>query len=108
MANSSVDSSVIDVEYEQPACTTRHAWVRVPIEPSQSERALLKEKIARLLKEKNAVMVSHYYVHPDLQDLAEATGCKHCRTRNCTTHSIPSSCTDHVQSHSANSSSRIF
>jgi quinolinate synthase len=46
----------------------------VPIEPSQSERALLKEKIAALLKEKNAVMVSHYYVHPDLQDLAEATG----------------------------------
>jgi quinolinate synthase len=32
------------------------------------------QKIARLLKEKNAVMVSHYYVHPDLQDLAEATG----------------------------------
>jgi len=27
-----------------------------------------------MLKEKNAVMVSHYYVHPDLQDLAEATG----------------------------------
>jgi quinolinate synthase len=27
-----------------------------------------------LLKEKNAVMVSHYYVHPDLQDLAEETG----------------------------------
>ena len=28
----------------------------------------------RLLKERNAVMVSHYYVHPDLQDLAEETG----------------------------------
>jgi quinolinate synthase len=26
------------------------------------------------LKERNAVMVSHYYVHPDLQDLAEETG----------------------------------
>jgi quinolinate synthase len=34
----------------------------------------LKDKIRRLLKEKNAVMVSHYYVHPDLQDLAEETG----------------------------------
>ena len=67
-------NAVIDVEYEQPACATRHAWVRVPVEPSPTERQALKEKIARLLKEKNAVMVSHYYVHPDLQDLAEATG----------------------------------
>jgi len=67
-------NKVIDVEYEQPACATRHAWARVPVEPSPSERAALKERIARLLKEKNAVMVSHYYVHPDLQDLAEATG----------------------------------
>jgi len=60
--------TVIDVEYEQPACSTRHAWARVPVEPSPSDRVLLKEKITRLLKEKNAVMVSHYYVHPDLQD----------------------------------------
>jgi quinolinate synthase len=64
----------IDVEYEQPACSTRRAWARVPVEPGPSERAALKKKITRLLQEKNAVMVSHYYVHPDLQDLAEATG----------------------------------
>lgn len=67
-------STLIDVEYEQPACATRHAWARVPVEPAAAERAALKAKITRLLKEKNAVMVSHYYVHPDLQDLAEATG----------------------------------
>ena len=64
----------IDVEYEQPSCPTQHAWARVPVEPSPAERAALKDKIRRLLKEKNAVMVSHYYVHPDLQDLAEETG----------------------------------
>ena len=71
----------IDVEYEQPdkaaagaVCSTKHAWARVPPEPSQAERAALKDKIRRLLKEKNAVMVSHYYVQPDLQDLAEETG----------------------------------
>ncbi len=66
-----------DVEYEQPegdVCSTRHAWARVPAEPSQAERAELKDRIRRLLKERNAVMVSHYYVHPDLQDLAEETG----------------------------------
>lgn len=68
----------IEVEYDQPAggavCTTRHAWARVPQEPSQPERAALKQRIRQLLREKNAVMVSHYYVHPDLQDLAEETG----------------------------------
>lgn len=67
-----------NVEYEQPAqgtvCSTKHAWARIPAEPSATERAALKDKIRRLLKEKNAVMVSHYYVHPDLQDLAEETG----------------------------------
>ncbi len=67
-------SDVIDVEYEQPACSTQHAWARVPVEPTADERTALKDKIKRLLKEKNAVMVSHYYVHPDLQDLAEETG----------------------------------
>ena len=74
-------TTVIDVEYEQPGeaasgavCSTQHAWARVPPEPTADERAALKDKIRRLLKEKNAVMVSHYYVHPDLQDLAEETG----------------------------------
>lgn len=68
------DSSVIDVEYEQPACPTQHAWARVPVEPGPRQRAALKERIRQLLKERNAVMVSHYYVHPDLQDLAIETG----------------------------------
>ena len=73
----------IAVDYDQPdtsdaavagVCSTRHAWARVPVEPTPSERAALKDKIRGLLKAKNAVMVSHYYVHPDLQDLAEETG----------------------------------
>ena len=75
--------TTIAVDYEQPeagttgggaACSTRHAWARVPVEPTAAERDALKDKIRRLLQEKNAVMVSHYYVHPDLQDLAEETG----------------------------------
>lgn len=68
------DTAIIDVEYEQPACPTRHAWARVPVEPGPEQRAELKNRIRRLLKERNAVMVSHYYVHPDLQDLAVETG----------------------------------
>jgi quinolinate synthase len=66
-----------DVEYEQPeggVCSTRHAWARVPAEPTPAERDALKDRIRRLLKARDAVMVSHYYVHPDLQDLAEETG----------------------------------
>ena len=75
--------TVKEVDYEQPqrdapasaaVCATKHAWARVPVEPGPAERAALKDQIRRLLKEKNAVMVSHYYVHPDLQDLAEETG----------------------------------
>ncbi|WP_077001088.1 quinolinate synthase NadA [Variovorax sp. KK3] len=75
-------SALISVDYEQPVlppdagsvCDTRHAWARVPAEPSAAEREALKQRIRRLLRERDAVMVSHYYVHPDLQDLAEETG----------------------------------
>ena len=72
--------NIIDVEYERPAaptgatCITQYAWARVPPEPDAAQRAALKDHIRRLLHEKNAVLVSHYYVHPDLQDLAEETG----------------------------------
>jgi quinolinate synthase len=72
--NIASDSTVIEVEYEQPACPTQHAWARVPVEPGPKQREALKERIRQLLKERNAVMVSHYYVHPDLQDLAIETG----------------------------------
>ena len=73
----------IAVDYDQPdtsdaavagGCSIRHAWARVPVDPTPAERAALKDKIRGLLRAKNAVMVSHYYVHPDLQDLAEETG----------------------------------
>ncbi len=68
------EQTVIDVEYEQPACPTKHAWARVPVEPTPVQREQLKARIRELLKARNAVMVSHYYVHPDLQDLAVETG----------------------------------
>ena len=72
----------IAVDYEQPdttagqatTCNTHHAWARVPQEPTATERIRLKDRARALLQEKNAVMVSHYYVHPDLQDLADETG----------------------------------
>ena len=65
------------VEYEHPQQGTScvaHAWARTPATPSAEERVVLKERIKRLLKEKQAVLVAHYYVDADLQDLAEETG----------------------------------
>ncbi|TKB27334.1 quinolinate synthase NadA [Desulfopila sp. IMCC35006] len=41
---------------------------------SKVETAHLKERIKRLLKEQNAVLVAHYYTDGALQDLAEETG----------------------------------
>jgi quinolinate synthase len=67
------------IEFERPdetqgASCTQEAWARVPAAVSSTEKIALKEKIKRLLKEKNAVLVAHYYVDADLQDLAEETG----------------------------------
>ena len=38
------------------------------------DKAMLFEQIERLLKQRDAVLVAHYYVDGDLQDLAEQTG----------------------------------
>lgn len=65
------------VEYDHPqaglSCTAQ-AWARLPEAPEAAERAALKDKIRKLLKEREAVLVAHYYVDADLQDLAEETG----------------------------------
>jgi quinolinate synthase len=67
------------VEFERPVMESgtscvAHAWARTPANPSPEEKAVLKARIKQLLKEKEAVLVSHYYVDADLQDLAEETG----------------------------------
>ena len=38
------------------------------------QKTVVKDKIKRLLKEQDAVLVAHYYVERDLQELAEETG----------------------------------
>jgi len=67
------------VEFERPqmetgSSCTANAWARVPATPTADERHALKARIKQLLKEKQAVLVAHYYVDGDLQDLAEETG----------------------------------
>jgi len=45
-----------------------------PARLSVDEKQLYREKIKRLLKERDAVMVAHYYTDPEIQALAEETG----------------------------------
>ncbi len=59
----------IEIAYDHPdtahhTCSTAHAWAKKPREPEANEKAALIERIKRLLKEQDAVLVSHYYVHP--------------------------------------------
>ncbi|CAL61268.1 quinolinate synthetase A [Herminiimonas arsenicoxydans] len=67
------------IEFERPGMESgsscvAHAWARTPATPSPEEKIALKDRIRHLLKEREAVLVAHYYVDADLQDLAEETG----------------------------------
>ncbi|WP_394175937.1 quinolinate synthase NadA [Thalassotalea litorea] len=55
----------VDFDYTFPA---------KPAKLSDAEKAEYKAKIKQLLKEKNAVLVAHYYTDPEIQALAEETG----------------------------------
>lgn len=68
-------------EYDAPlaqnpttSCTIKQAWAKVPAELSRADLTVYKDKIKALLKERNAVLVAHYYVDADIQDLALETG----------------------------------
>lgn len=56
------------------ASRTVGAWAKVPAVLTPAERAHAKTRAAALLKSHNAVLVAHYYVDGDLQDLALETG----------------------------------
>jgi quinolinate synthase len=56
------------------SCSIAHAWARVPKRLTTVEREAAMRHAAELLKAQDAVLVAHYYVDGDLQDLALATG----------------------------------
>jgi quinolinate synthase len=56
------------------AACTAHAWAKVPPRLQPLEREAAIARAAELLKAQDAVLVAHYYVDGDLQDLALATG----------------------------------
>ncbi len=70
--------NIIAIPYDHPhpgaVCSIEKAWAKKPREPQPEEKAELIARIKRMLKEQDAALLAHYYVHPDLQDLAEATG----------------------------------
>ena len=55
----------VEIDFEFPA---------KPAPLSAEERESYKNSIKKLLKEKNAVLVAHYYTDPEIQALAEETG----------------------------------
>ncbi|MEO6974409.1 MAG: quinolinate synthase NadA [Gallionella sp.] len=69
-----MSENTIPYAYDHPGSPTAVAWAKVAREPVEAEKPELIARIKRLLKEQDAVLVAHYYVHADLQDLAEATG----------------------------------
>ncbi|QKH37888.1 quinolinate synthase NadA [Achromobacter pestifer] len=67
------------VEFDLPAtpsCTSAigQAWARVPEPLPAGERAACVARIRELLARERAVLVAHYYVDAELQELAEETG----------------------------------
>ncbi|HWP20263.1 MAG TPA: quinolinate synthase NadA [Burkholderiaceae bacterium] len=56
------------------ASCTAHAWAKVPPQLSPDQRERTKERAKELLARHDAVLVAHYYVDGDLQDLALETG----------------------------------
>ncbi len=67
------------VEFDRPdmasgTLSPAQAWARVNPPVSAEERAFQKARIRALLASRDAVLVAHYYVDADIQDLAEETG----------------------------------
>jgi quinolinate synthase len=56
------------------ATTARHALSQLPEPLSADEREALMARAKALLKQRDAVLVAHYYTDPDLQILADETG----------------------------------
>jgi quinolinate synthase len=64
----------IQIRFERYSGDVGIAPAKPPRIVTAEERPALVAKAKRLLKERDAVLVAHYYVHPDLQDLAQASG----------------------------------
>src|SRR5438128_10343758 len=64
----------IQIRFERFGGDIGIAPAKPPHVANDAEKPALIERAKKLLRERDAVLVAHYYVHPDLQDLAQATG----------------------------------
>ncbi len=64
----------IQIRFERFTGETGIAPATPPRPVSAEEKPALLERARKLLQERDAVLVAHYYVHPDLQDLAQSSG----------------------------------
>ena len=69
-----MSEQAISIAYDHPGRVSALVCVKPAREPGAEEKLELIARIKRMLQEQDAVLAAHYYVHPDLQDLAEATG----------------------------------
>jgi quinolinate synthase len=74
----SATESPISFDYPQQnaagATCVAQAWAKVPAHLPAAEKAQVIARIKQLLVEKDAVLVAHYYVDGEIQDLAMETG----------------------------------
>ena len=74
----SAPESPISFDYTQQnasgATCVAQAWAKVPAHLPAAEKAKVIARIKQLLIEKDAVLVAHYYVDGEIQDLAMETG----------------------------------
>jgi len=64
---------VDDDSVRKAAASAAHVAYSIP-NISEQEKKQLKQRIRELLKAKDAVLIAHYYVDADIQELAEETG----------------------------------
>ena len=74
----SVKEAPIQFDYPQQnasgATCIAQAWAKAPRHLAPNEKLAVVKRIKQLLKEKDAVLIAHYYVDGDIQDLAMETG----------------------------------
>ena len=66
--------SISNTNYAKPGASLLETGSIAPPSYSDSERTRLRAEIRQLLSDRDAVLVAHYYVDGEIQDLAEETG----------------------------------
>lgn len=60
----------VSMEMEMEVSIEKYGYLKLPIDPKIN----LEQEILRLKKEKNAIILGHYYITPDLQDISDFIG----------------------------------